>query len=55
VIACINTNELCSEALHCAESTLEKLKNYVAIGGSCEKFWGLAPIPDEDLGSNLIQ
>jgi hypothetical protein len=30
----LNTDDLYSEALHCAKSTLEKLENPVAIVGS---------------------
>jgi hypothetical protein len=51
----LNTNNLCSEALHCAKSTLEKLENGVTIVGSSEKFWGLAAILDEQLGANPVQ
>jgi hypothetical protein len=51
----LNTNDLCSEALHCAKSTLEKLENCLAIVGLVEKFWGLAAIPGEQLGANLVQ
>jgi hypothetical protein len=34
----LNTNDLCSEAHHCAKSTLEKLENWLAIVGLDEKF-----------------
>jgi hypothetical protein len=51
----LNMDGLCSEALHCAKSTLEKLENGVAIVGSGEKFWGLATILGEQLGANMVQ
>ena len=55
MIACINKNDLCSEALHCSKSTLEKLGNSVAIVGLGEKFWCLIAIPGEQLGVNMVQ
>jgi hypothetical protein len=51
----LNTNDLCSEAHHCAKSTLGKLENCLAIVGSDVKFWDLAAIPGEQLGANLVQ
>jgi hypothetical protein len=44
-----------SEAHYCAKSTLEKLENVLAIVGSSKRFWGLAAIPSEQLGANLVQ
>jgi hypothetical protein len=52
---CLNTYDLCSKALDCAKSTPEKLENGVAIVGSCKKVWGLAAIPGEQLGANLVE
>jgi hypothetical protein len=34
---------------------LKKPEKCLAIVGLVEKFWGLAAIPGEELGSNLIQ
>jgi hypothetical protein len=41
----LNTDDLCSEAHHCAKSTLGKLENWLAIVGSDAKFWDLVAIP----------
>jgi hypothetical protein len=51
----LNTEGLWSEALHCAKSMLEKLENFLAIVGLVENFWGLAAIPSEQLGADLVQ
>jgi hypothetical protein len=34
---------------------MEKLENFLEIVGSIERFLGLASIPGEHLGSNLVQ
>jgi hypothetical protein len=51
----LNIDDLCSEAHYYSKSTLEKLENVIAIVGSGKIFWGLAVIPGEKLGANMVQ
>jgi hypothetical protein len=51
----LNIDGLCSEALHCANTMMDKLDNFLAIVGSFEKFLGLATIPGEKLGAKMVQ
>ena len=55
MIVYLNTTNLCSEAHHCAKSTLGKLENWPAIVGLDVKFWDLVAIPGEQPGANMVQ
>jgi len=55
VISFLKTYGLCSESLHCAKSTLEKLENDVAIVGLGYKVLVLETIHREQLGANMVQ
>jgi hypothetical protein len=55
VLVYLNTNDLCSEAHHCAKSTLGKLENWPIIFGLDVKCWDLVAIPSKHLRANLVQ
>ena len=55
MVVCLNIDDICRKDLHFPKSTLEKIETSAEIVGSNEKICGLAIIPGEQLGANLVQ